>query len=201
MLFWILDSAIDAFLFQKHTFSEQLLTPNGMEIYFRLALGGLLVALVCLRVEITRQKLAEEKARFQKGFYENLINSSIDGILAFDSECRYTLWNATMERITGIKKKNVLGKTQNEIHVVGHTDNFPIRSTLFQTNWELSVIRASRVARYLIEAGDLEPGRFSVLGHSMYRPVAPNTTEENKQKNRRVEIIITRDNYTVNPTR
>jgi chemotaxis protein MotB len=95
----------------------------------------------------------------------------------------------------------VLGKTNNEIHVVGHTDNFPISNALFQTNWELSVIRASRVARYLIEADNLEPGRFSILGHSMYRPVAPNNTEKNKQKNRRVEIIITRDNYTGNSTR
>ncbi len=95
----------------------------------------------------------------------------------------------------------VLKKTKNEVHVAGHTDNFPVRSDLFQTNWELSVIRASGVARYLIEQGKLEPGRFSILGHSMYRPIVPNTTNKNKQKNRRVEIIITRDIYKGNSTR
>jgi len=90
----------------------------------------------------------------------------------------------------------VLAKTNNEVHVVGHTDNFPIHSDLFPTNWELSSVRASRVARYLIEQGPLDPGRFTVMGHALYRPVEPNTNPESKQKNRRVEIIITRSVYT-----
>ncbi len=93
----------------------------------------------------------------------------------------------------------VLGKTKNEVHVVGHTDSFPIHSAIFPTNWELSVTRAASVARYLIKAAELEPGRFTVMGHSMYRPVAPNTTPENKQLNRRVEIIITKKVYKENP--
>jgi len=129
---------------------------------------------------------------------DKTVRVSIRGPLFFDLG-KADLKTETQDFLKKISM--VLRKTSNEVHVVGHTDNFPIRNALFQTNWELSVIRASRVARYLIEAGKLEPGRFSILGHSMYRPVAPNTTEENKQKNRRVEIIITRDNYTKNPTR
>ncbi|MFQ5579655.1 MAG: flagellar motor protein MotB [Nitrospiria bacterium] len=129
---------------------------------------------------------------------DRTVRVSIRGPLLFDLG-KAELRSETREFLKKIAM--VLRKTPNEIHVVGHTDNFPISNALFQTNWELSAIRASRVARYLIESGDLKPGRFSILGHSMYRPVAPNTTEENKQKNRRVEIIITRNHYTENPTR
>jgi chemotaxis protein MotB len=86
----------------------------------------------------------------------------------------------------------ILAANPYEIHVVGHTDTFPIHSERFPTNWELSAARAARVARYLIEQGRLEPGRFTLMGHSMYRPAVPNSSLENKALNRRVEIIITR---------
>jgi len=89
----------------------------------------------------------------------------------------------------------VIRKTDNEVHVAGHTDTFPMHSDLFPTNWELSVVRASAVARYLIQAAQLEPGRFTVMGYSMYRPALPNATLQNKQMNRRVEIIITKKIY------
>jgi len=89
----------------------------------------------------------------------------------------------------------ILNKTENEVHIVGHTDNYPVHSEAFPTNWELSSARAARVARFLIEQGSLNPGRFTVTGNAMYRPNMPNTTLDNKQKNRRVEIIITRDTY------
>ena len=89
----------------------------------------------------------------------------------------------------------VLSKTENEVHIVGHTDNYPVHSEAFPTNWELSSARAARVARFLIEQGSLSPERFTVIGNAMYRPSVPNETLENKQKNRRVEIIITKDTY------
>ncbi len=89
----------------------------------------------------------------------------------------------------------IIARNNYEIQVVGHTDNFPISTPEFPTNWELSAVRATRVARYLIRTGRLDPGRFTVIGHSLYRPVAPNTSLENKAKNRRVEIIITRNEY------
>ncbi len=78
------------------------------------------------------------------------------------------------------------------INVVGHTDNIPMRSTKFRSNWELSVARASTVARYLIEEAGMDPNQFVVSGYSSYRPVEPNTTDENRVKNRRVEIIISK---------
>ncbi|RPH48827.1 MAG: hypothetical protein EHM85_15870 [Desulfobacteraceae bacterium] len=89
----------------------------------------------------------------------------------------------------------VLSKAENEVHIVGHTDNYPVHSEAFPTNWELSSARAARVARFLIEQGSLNPERFTVTGNAMYRPSVPNATLENKQKNRRVEIIITKDTF------
>jgi chemotaxis protein MotB len=83
--------------------------------------------------------------------------------------------------------------TKYKIVVEGHTDSFPVHSATFATNWELSAIRATRVVRFLIEDGGLEPERFTVAGYSMYKPVVPNTSLPNKAKNRRVEIVITRD--------
>ncbi len=93
------------------------------------------------------------------------------------------------------KLSQIIAANNYQIEIVGHTDNFPISNPAYPTNWELSSARAARVARYLIQAGNLEPGRFTVIGHAFYRPTVPNTTLENKAKNRRVEIIITRNEY------
>lgn len=89
----------------------------------------------------------------------------------------------------------ILRKMNNEIQVVGHTDSIPVQSQVFPTNWELSAARAANVARHLIQKGDLQPGRFSIIGHSMYRPQMPNITDKNRQRNRRVDIVITKKIY------
>lgn len=89
----------------------------------------------------------------------------------------------------------IIAANNYQIEVAGHTDNFPVSNPAYPTNWELSAARAARVARYLIQFGKLEPGRFTVIGHSMYQPSTANDSLTNKAKNRRVEIIITRYEY------
>ncbi len=89
----------------------------------------------------------------------------------------------------------IIAANNYQIEVAGHTDNFPVSNPAYPTNWELSSARAARVARYLIQYGKLEPGRFTVLGHSYYQPIVANDSLVNKAKNRRVEIIITRYEY------
>jgi chemotaxis protein MotB len=84
----------------------------------------------------------------------------------------------------------VVKKTTSNIRIEGHTDSFPIHSPAFPTNWELSAIRAVNIARFLIEETGIEPERFTVAGHSLYKPAVPNTSLANKAKNRRVEIFI-----------
>jgi len=89
----------------------------------------------------------------------------------------------------------IIAANNYQIEVAGHTDNFPVSNPAYPTNWELSSARAARVARYLIQHGNIEPGRFTVIGHSYYQPTVPNDSLSNKAKNRRVEIIITRYVY------
>jgi chemotaxis protein MotB len=91
----------------------------------------------------------------------------------------------------------IIAANNYQIEVAGHTDNFPVSNPAYPTNWELSSARAARVARYLIQYGKLEPGRFTIIGHSYYKPTVANDSLANKAKNRRVEIIITR--YIFNP--
>ena len=87
----------------------------------------------------------------------------------------------------------IIKQTPYDIHIVGHTDDRAINSGIFPTNWELSLVRASHVARYLINAGGIDPARFMVIGRGEYEPVSANTDEPSRALNRRVEIIITRD--------
>lgn len=113
----------------------------------------------------------------------------LTGDLLFE-QGRTELSSAARSSLTKITE--VLKSTPYMINVVGHTDNVPMRSSRFQSNWELSVARASTVARFLIDDTRMNPNQFVVSGYSSYRPIAPNTTAANRAKNRRVEIIISK---------
>ncbi|MFA9559054.1 flagellar motor protein MotS [Evansella sp. AB-rgal1] len=90
-----------------------------------------------------------------------------------------------------LKKVGTLLETiPNVIKVEGHTDSRPINTIQFPSNWELSGARASSIIRHLLDNHDLDPARFISVGYGDTRPVAPNTTVENLQKNRRVVIVI-----------
>ncbi|MCP4722127.1 MAG: OmpA family protein [Desulfobacteraceae bacterium] len=78
-----------------------------------------------------------------------------------------------------------------KIIVSGHTDDTPIRTSRFPSNWELSVARALSVAKFLM-AQDLDPRRISVEGFGQYQPIADNGTPDRRQANRRVEISLIR---------
>lgn len=79
---------------------------------------------------------------------------------------------------------------QNDIMVQGHTDNVPINSSTYKSNWELSTQRAVCVVKYFIENKGLDPTRFSATGYGEYKPLVDNTTSENRAINRRVDILI-----------
>jgi chemotaxis protein MotB len=87
----------------------------------------------------------------------------------------------------------IIAQTPYMINIVGHTDSVPMHSQLFPSNWELSVARASRVARFLIEDIGVPGKQIVVSGFSYFRPVRPNTNEKNRSKNRRVEIILSKE--------
>jgi chemotaxis protein MotB len=86
---------------------------------------------------------------------------------------------------------DVLRELPNDIRVEGHTDNIPIGTTEFPSNWHLSVRRAVNTAYYLIQKHGLNPQRLVVIGYAEYRPLTPNQTEDERGRNRRVDILIT----------
>ncbi|GIM45356.1 chemotaxis protein MotB [Collibacillus ludicampi] len=79
----------------------------------------------------------------------------------------------------------------NKITIEGHTDNRPIHTEQFPSNWELSSARALTVLHYLEDQG-IQPNRMSATAYGEFQPVAPNDTEENQSKNRRVNIVVHR---------
>ena len=84
----------------------------------------------------------------------------------------------------------ILEPIPNDILIMGHTDNMPMKSDRYRSNWELSLYRALNVHNYFVESKRLSPKRFAVGGYGDLRPQFPNNTREGRQKNRRVEIII-----------
>lgn len=78
---------------------------------------------------------------------------------------------------------------QNRIHVEGFTDDVPINTPIYPSNWELSAARAASVVHLFSRSG-LDPTRMAAIGYAEYRPIADNETESGRQQNRRVAIII-----------
>lgn len=78
----------------------------------------------------------------------------------------------------------------NQITIEGHTDDRPISTARFPSNWELSTARATSVLRYLIEVKEFPRDRLSAAGYADTQPVDPDTTAEARAKNRRVEIVV-----------
>ncbi len=85
---------------------------------------------------------------------------------------------------------DILSQTEGHIAVEGHTDDVPISTVMFPSNWDLSVARALEVAHGLFDDGYIEQDRFTITGFADNRPLVPNDTPENRKRNRRVEIIL-----------
>jgi chemotaxis protein MotB len=85
---------------------------------------------------------------------------------------------------------NILNQHGFEIRVEGHTDNVPIHTAEFRSNWELSTARATEVIRMLIENFKFDPARVSVGGFGEYRPLESNLTPQGRQHNRRVDLVV-----------
>jgi len=88
------------------------------------------------------------------------------------------------------KIRDILKDTKGRITVAGHSDNRPMYTKQFPSNWELSGARAATVARELLSTKELERKRFSIIGHADTIPIRENDTRTNRAYNRRVEIII-----------
>jgi chemotaxis protein MotB len=79
------------------------------------------------------------------------------------------------------------------VAIEGHTDDTPIHTARFPSNWELSTSRAISTLRYLVDQGGIDPRRLSSAGFADTRPLVPNDTAEHQRENRRVEFVLSKD--------
>jgi chemotaxis protein MotB len=98
--------------------------------------------------------------------------------------------NAAFDIIEKVAK--ILAPYENPIHVEGFTDNLPIQTAQFPTNWELSTARAASIVRMLAMDG-VNQSRLAAVGYGEFQPVADNTTVEGRGRNRRVVLVISRN--------
>ncbi|MDR1136759.1 MAG: OmpA family protein [Synergistaceae bacterium] len=94
--------------------------------------------------------------------------------------------------LSALLKDNQDAEHPLEIIVTGHTDNVPIRTSRYPSNWYLSMERAFNFLAVLLENKELDPGMFSARGFGEYQPIADNGTPEGRQMNRRVELMVSR---------
>lgn len=114
----------------------------------------------------------------------------IRGAILFQSS--YARLNTTAEPVFNEVLKVFQKYPEYGINIKGHTDNRPINSPIYPSNWELSTGRAASVLRWFVERG-IDPHRMTASGYADYMPIAPNNTPEDRARNRRVEFVLEKE--------
>jgi chemotaxis protein MotB len=97
------------------------------------------------------------------------------------------------------KVADIIARTSFEVRIEGHSDDLPINTDQFPSNWELSTARAVNVLRYFIETCGISSQRLSAVGFGEFQPMVPNDSVEHRARNRRVEIIFLNSDQKRNP--
>ncbi len=119
-------------------------------------------------------------------------------VVSFQTPVLFALGSADLVPSAAVmirKMGKILMETRNYIRVEGHTDNLPINTAQYPSNWELSSARATRVVQELIKGIGFPPERLSATGYGEYRPRMPNNSEINRQLNRRVDLVVLKSKY------
>lgn len=150
--------------------------------------------------ESKEEKLDKVKEQVQRaiddmelGNLVKIIDESEEIILRFNSVLLFDLGSADIKpsgKEILSKMGQLLNQLDNDIMVQGHTDDLPIETFLYPTNWELSTKRATNVVLYLINGANMSPVRLTATGNGEFRPIAPNDSDANRQKNRRIDMVI-----------
>ncbi|NOY52949.1 MAG: OmpA family protein [Deltaproteobacteria bacterium] len=152
-------------------------------------------------VEVARRKLIaqnfnEVRKWLTKLKMEEKVRAGLtkDGIrLHIDSRLLFRVGGAEInpEAIPVLDKiAEVLRSNRAVVQIEGHTDNVPIHTARYPSNWELSTARAVNVLRYFVEKEKIDPARFSAVGYGAMRPIASNDTPEGRATNRRVMLLL-----------
>ena len=138
-----------------------------------------------------------EELRSNIGFEEDLVDLDVteDQVtIRLMGETTFDTGKAKIKpqfKLLLIKLGVILKTAPGDIVIVGHTDNVPLVGGRFRSNLGLSIARSGNVAEFLLHNSSIEPDRVSTMGFGEYRPIASNATPQGREKNRRVEIIIT----------
>ncbi|MCD6472502.1 flagellar motor protein MotB [Candidatus Aerophobetes bacterium] len=145
------------------------------------------------------ERISEEIKRYARlqGFGKDIkVNNIREGIrINLKSPMLFDLGKAELKnKITPLLDEitALLKNIPNNIRIEGHTDNLPIHTKEFPSNWELSTARAINIGKYFIKRG-ITPSRLGVIGYADSRPLFPNDTSEHRALNRRVEIFILKE--------
>ncbi len=152
--------------------------------------------------EIKSKKLEKAKEDLEKAVQELGIDNFVTVIeekdvviIRFDSRVLFDSGSADMKKSGQdilLKMGELLKSLEHEILIQGHTDNIPINTLQFPSNWELSTKRSTNVTKFLIDKVELDPNILTPTGNAEFKPIASNDTPEGRQKNRRIDIVIER---------
>jgi chemotaxis protein MotB len=126
--------------------------------------------------------ISELKGKLTVSILDRILFDSGEAVLKPEGE-------AILEKIASILTQY----PNRQVHVIGHTDNIPIRASArsrFPSNWELSTARATAAVRFLSERAGVDPRRLGAVGYGEFHPIADNATMDGRAKNRRIALVI-----------
>lgn len=144
---------------------------------------------------------AELEDLFQQENIDTSISSRIDErglVISLDNAILFDSGSAQIKKEnedTLLKIASTINTLDNYIRIEGHTDNRPINTAVYPSNWELSAARATSVVKLFRDSGGISPEKMVAVGYAEFKPVADNSTAEGRAKNRRIDIIILSQRY------
>ncbi|MDD4145530.1 MAG: OmpA family protein [Bacilli bacterium] len=159
-----------------------------------------------LAYEEETKRMEKIQARLNEYLSSNNLNENISTsieergvIIRFQDSILFPKGSAALYQESAIVLSGlsaIFAELKSPIRIEGHTDNLAINTEQFPSNWELSTARATKVLRFLIKDG--VPGeQLSAVGYGEFRPIAVNDCEENRKKNRRVDIVLIRESLVI----
>ena len=187
------------------TFDAHSKTPPLTDINAAAINSSIPAAIVMPLPSTSTETLEETEARLRRLLAEQVDAGRIppggmtmritpDGLVISLHEAGFFPSGSAEVRTASIPMISILATTlpAGPLRVEGHTDNVPIHTAQFASNWELSTARSTAIARLLLERGPINPANLSAAGYAEFHPVANNNTEDGRTQNRRVDIILLR---------
>ena len=187
------------------TFDAHSKTPPLTDINAAAITNSIAAPIVMPLPTTSTETLEETEARLRRLLAEQVAAGRIppggmtmritpDGLVISLHEAGFFPSGSAEVRTASIPMLSILATTlpAGPLRVEGHTDNVPIHTAQFASNWELSTARSTAIARLLLEHGPINPANLSAAGYAEFHPVASNDTEDGRTQNRRVDIILLR---------